>query len=194
MPDRSELIVGGYFFGSFEDSAIAQKELKNAKYLEERLNAMKPSQMKSVYDKMLDEKVFSTPVGWEYLKYLRGKVIQSGIDENELRPIPLYINFSAQKEDSLDKPSDHIAREHIRPSKRRKNTVKDILRISIIANIFLIILVVLMFLITIKSDNPNILNYKEAIINEYASWEEELNAREEAIKEKEKELEDSGSR
>ena len=51
-----------------------------------------------------------------------------------------------------------------------------------------------MFLITIKSDNPNILNYKEAIINEYASWEEELNAREEAIKEKEKELEDTGSR
>ena len=57
MPDRSDLIVGGYFFGSFEDSAIAQKELKNAKYLEERLNSMRPSQMKSVYDKMLDEKV-----------------------------------------------------------------------------------------------------------------------------------------
>ena len=60
--------------------------------------------------------------------------------------------------------------------------------------VFLIILVILMFVITIKSNNPNILNYKEAIINEYASWEEELNAREEAIKEKEKELEDTGSR
>ncbi|MCR4850917.1 MAG: hypothetical protein K5870_06625 [Lachnospiraceae bacterium] len=194
MPDRSDLIVGGYFFGSFEDSAIAQKELKNAKYLEERLNSMRPSQMKSVYDKMLDEKVFSTPVGWEYLKYLRGRVVQSGIDESEIRPIPLYINFSAQKEDSTDRPGDHIARERIRPSSRRRNTVKDILKISVIANVFLLILVILMFVITIKSDNPNILNYKEAIINEYASWEEELDAREEAIKEKEKELEDTGSR
>ncbi|MCR4787794.1 MAG: hypothetical protein K5888_04335 [Lachnospiraceae bacterium] len=192
MAERSDLIVGGYFFGSFDDAKLAQKELKNAKYLDERTSAMRPSQMKSVYDKMIDEKVFATPVGWEYLKYLRTKVIEAGVDENDLRPIPLYINFGAQKEDLLDKNRDHIAREHIRPSRRKKASIKDFLRISIIANVFLVVLVVLMFLITIKSDNPNILNYKEAIINEYASWEEELNAREADLKEREKALEDIG--
>lgn len=192
MSERSDLIVGGFFFGSFDDAKIAQKELKNAKYLEERLSTMRPSQMKSVYDKMLDEKVFSTPVGWEYLKYLRGRVIESGVDEGELRPIPLYVNFSAQKLDESEKNSDHIAREHIRPSARRKTSLKDALRISIIVNIFLFVLVAVMFLITIKSDNPNILNYKEAIINQYASWEEELSAKEAELKERENALENSG--
>ena len=81
----------------------------------------------------------------------------------------------------------------MRPSQRRRS-IKDVLKISVIANIFLVILVILMFVITIKSDNPNILNYKEAVINEYASWEEELKAWEEELTEREKALEDTGSR
>ena len=193
MAERSDLIVGGFFFGSFDDAKTAQKELKNAKYLDERLSSMRPAQMKAVYDKMLDEKMFTTPVGWEYLKYLRGRIVENGVSEDELRPIPLYVNFSAQKDDILDKNFDHIAREHVRPSQRRRS-IKDVLKISVIANIFLVILVILMFVITIKSDNPNILNYKEAVINEYASWEEELKAWEEELTEREKALEDTGSR
>ena len=45
-----------------------------------------------------------------------------------------------------------------------------------------------MFVITIKSDNPNILNYETALQNRYSAWEQELNDREKAIKEKELEL------
>ena len=45
-----------------------------------------------------------------------------------------------------------------------------------------------MFVITMKSDNPNILNYKKQILNEYASWEQELTERENRVREKEQEL------
>ena len=45
-----------------------------------------------------------------------------------------------------------------------------------------------MFLITLKSDNPNILNYKQVLTNQYASWEQNLTERENRIREKEQEL------
>lgn len=45
-----------------------------------------------------------------------------------------------------------------------------------------------MFVITLQSDNPNILNYRQAITNEYASWEQELTERENKVREKEQKL------
>ena len=187
--DKKELIVGGYYFGSFEDAKAAEKEIKNAGYLNERISTMAPSQMKAVYDKMLDEKVFQTPVGWEFLKYLKGRLIDAGVSEDEIRPIPLYCNFNAQIKDRKEKENnDHIARERVIPSRKAAKTFKDMFRVSLIVNIVLVILVILMFFITIKSDNANILNYREAITNEYATWEQELTERENALREKENNL------
>ena len=54
--------------------------------------------------------------------------------------------------------------------------------------ILLAVLVAGMFLITLKSDNPNILNYKQVLTNQYASWEQNLTERENRIREKEQEL------
>ena len=42
------------------------------------------------------------------------------------------------------------------------------------------------------SDNPNIINYRNAIVNEYASWEQELTEREKAVRRKEAELGNNG--
>lgn len=61
-------------------------------------------------------------------------------------------------------------------------------QISVCLNILLAVLVAAMFMITLKSDNPNILNYKNAVINEYASWDQELREREKTVREKEKAL------
>ena len=39
-----------------------------------------------------------------------------------------------------------------------------------------------------SGNNANILNYRNAIVDEYASWEQELTEREKAVREKEQEL------
>ena len=49
-------------------------------------------------------------------------------------------------------------------------------------------LVIGMFIITFTGDNPNIINYKNALENQYSEWEQELDEREDAIREKEAEL------
>ena len=59
---------------------------------------------------------------------------------------------------------------------------------SLLINVILVILVIGMFVISWKSDVPNIVNYRTAVINEYSEWEQQLQEREQAIREAEKKL------
>jgi hypothetical protein len=45
-----------------------------------------------------------------------------------------------------------------------------------------------MFSIALNANQPNILNYEKVLTNNYASWEQELTEREQAVKEKERQL------
>lgn len=190
MANKDDLIVGGYFFGSYEDAKQAHKEMKNAQYLNERAGTLNGKQLKALYDKMLDEKVFSTPVGWEYLKYLRNCMEESGIDMNGVRPIPLYIKFSEEKD---DRDYSHIAKMYVKPAKGEITRLKERNRLSTILNVIFVILIIAMFVITMNSSSPNIINYKTAITNQYSAWEQELNEREQALKEREAKVENSDS-
>lgn len=186
MSNRDDLQVGGYFFGSYEDATLAKREMKNAQYLNERVDSMNGKQILAIYDKMLDEKMFKTPVGWEYLKYLKDRLQEEGVSEDLIRPIPLYATFATSSKD--DNEYSHIAKMHVKNKKAMIPKLKGKLRTSVWINIILVILVIIMFIITLDSSNPNILNYKEAVLNEYASWEQELTQRENAVKEKENAL------
>jgi len=182
--DKAEYYVAGYRFGTLEDAKQAQLEQKKAAYFEDRLSKNNEQNMLAVYDKILDEKIFVTPVGWDFLKKLQEELRLLGIEEERIRPIPMYVTFFHGEEGKADTP----VRDRIKPAKRR-NTEKNKLRLSIMINGLLFILVLAMFYITLNGSNPNILNYKKAILNEYASWEQELTERENAVREKEKELE-----
>ena len=192
MADKDDLIVDGFFFGSFDDAKQANKEIKNANYLNERVVTMNTRQKKALYDKILDDKVFSTPVGWEYLRYLRNSLIEEGITEEELRPIPLYLTFTSSSSDN--NKMEHIAKMYVKPNKKDLlNKTKYNLRISVFINILLIVIVIAMFIITMNSSSPNIINYKTTILNQYSEWEQNLQKKEKELNEKEKALEEKES-
>ena len=182
MAEKDNLLVNGYRFGSFKDAQIAEEEIKKARYFENRLTGKSGRNRLAVYDQLLDKKVFQTPVGWEYLKYMQDELEGLGISEEEIRPIPMYMTFAHEEVTEEERP----VRQRIRPS--RKNKTENKYRISLLVNVFLAVLVIAMFVITLKSDNPNILNYKQAVLNQYATWDQELNEREKIVREKEKML------
>lgn len=62
------------------------------------------------------------------------------------------------------------------------------LHLSVIMNIVMLVAIIAMFVITLNSDQPNILNYERNLQNKYASWEQELTRREQTVREKEREL------
>ena len=180
MSEQKDYCVGGYRFASLEDAKEAQVEKIKADYFTTKLQGKNKESMLAVYDKVLDEKIFETPIGWEYLKSLQRQLQRSGAQEEQIRPIPLYLTFTHKESEETEKP----VRVRVNPS-QQVSVEKRRLQTSVIVNILLIILVLAMFAITLNSKNPNILNYRKQILNEYASWEQELTERERAVKEKE---------
>lgn len=185
MEDNNRFTVNGYRFGTAQDAEKARMELKQIDYFEQRLEGRALQSVLSIYDKILDEKMFVTPVGWEYLCRLQIKLKESGVPEEFIRPIPMYVTFNHETADEGGMP----VRQRIRPSRKMSADQKRA-RTSIIINIFLAVLVMAMFLIALHSDHPNILNYKKVILNQYSSWEQELTEREREVKEKEAALMD----
>lgn len=175
-------IVGGYEFLNENDAQKASMDLSKIKLLEARVNASKPVDIKAVYEKAIENKIFKSPIGWQYLVKLRDKLLESGYSEADLIPIPLDVVFTR-----------HSAFENLAVKQRIKPEAKksggDFGKIfSIILNIVLIILVGVMFYIASNSESDNIINYKRNITNRYSSWDEELKTREKAVREAEKRL------
>lgn len=184
MDTKQNLSVGGYVFYTERDAALAEAELKKIDYVEARVDYNNPESILKIYTKMVDERIFKTPIGLQYLNKIREYLLQSPeIDPEDVTEIRLYTNFGSGVRDKGEQVQNRIKR-----IEKNRDEVKDKLTVSIILNVLLVGAIVVMFLITLKSDNPNIINYKKAITNQYASWEQELTEREEAIREKEKEL------
>lgn len=181
MAEKTYFYVEGYRFDSLEDAEQAQIEQKKVSYFKSKFEDKGADHILAAYDNILDEKVFVTPVGWEYLKQIQDELIDIGVPTEQIRPIPMFNSFvhSGSKESAV--------RQRVIPAKK-KNGGQEKFIISVIANIVLLVLVVAMFVITLNSKNPNILNYEKEIINKYASWDQELTERENRVREKEAEL------
>jgi hypothetical protein len=104
-----------------------------------------------------------------------------GIPAEKIKPIPLYETFSNKTENNISIRRSIAARKPKVEYKGRFIT-------SLLINFVLVGLIAAMFVVSWKSDVPNIVNYRTAILNEYSEWEQELTEREKAVREAEKNL------
>lgn len=183
MAEKNEYYVEGYRFQTMEDADRARLEQKQTAYFEGKLKGRDAANILAVYDKILDEKVFVTPVGWNYVISLQEKLRLLGIREEKIRPLPVYITFQ-HEESALDRSP---VRDRIKVS-RKKGSQERKLFFSTLVNVFLVFLVLAMFVITLRGSTPNVINYKIALTNQYAAWEQELTQREKAVKKQEQKL------
>lgn len=179
---RSKLIAGGFEFMSEDDAQKGAMDLSKINVIETRYKNIGPREMKAVYEKAIENKIFKTPIGWGYLMELRSKMIRSGISEDDLIPIPL--NLSMTRHSALENLS---VKQRIKPERPKKNL--EFVRVfPIVLDIILAILVIVMFIIVYTSDSDNIVNYRRNITNRYSSWEQDLTEREKKVREAEKKL------
>lgn len=182
MERKTEWEVGGFQFGSEKDAGLAKLEQDKIRYMEKRMHYDHPETVLTIYNKAVENRVFQTPVGFQYLQKIHDFLTEEGMGD-QAKSIPLYQLYSYNPYEEL----------RVRMPKRRIQQsqylqLRSRLRRSVILNIFLFVLVAAMFIITLTADQPNILNYKKALLNEYASWEQELTEREAAVREKEQAL------
>lgn len=151
MEAPNSIFVNGYRFGTEEDAELARMEQKKVTYFSEKLAGRNAESVLAVYDKILDEKVFSTPIGWEYLRELQQELEQLGVSSDVIRPVPMYVTFAHKEEEK----ENRVVKQRIRPSQRNNMKLQAQIRISIGVNVLLAILVIAMFAIAFNGDNPN---------------------------------------
>ena len=178
---QTDKVVSGFAFYSEKDAKLAEQERQKIAYLDKRIDHTDLESVLAIYKKALDDRVFRTPVGLEYLRELQGELkAEQEILGEEIPPIPLWTNFADIRKKTAP------ARRRIQPvPEDHRNTP---LRLSLIMNIVMVIAIIVMFVITLNSDQPNVLNYERNLQDKYANWEQELTQREQTVREKEREV------
>ena len=176
-----DLIVGGYRFATIADAETARMEEKKIENLEKHLDYRQPQNVLLVYNRALDNKVFLTPVGFAYLQKMQKEMVKWGVPADKIRPVPLYGTFSNKTENNSSIRKSFDARHPKIEYKGRFIT-------SLLINVILVLLVAAMVAMSWRSDVPNIINYRRAVVDEYSQWEQELTERENALRKAKREL------
>ena len=157
--------VNGFIFGSAQDTELAKQELNSARYIEKKIENKSPMTVLAIYKAAIEKKMFRTPVGYAYLHDIQKRLMASGVSQESMGAIPLYQIYSNLHEEKA--PRVVKVKKKADPLKRRN----------------------IMFAISVSGDSPTVLNYRRTIENEYSAWKQQLDERENAIREKERELE-----
>lgn len=178
---EEEFTVNGFLFGSKEDVEVAKQELSAIEYINHKIANRSGETILSVYQAALEKRMFCTPIGYSYLHKLQKRIEHAGINKTQIPAVRLYQVYNNNYKDEI-KPVRVVKR------KKKKEKTKQYLQNSIIANVILVILVLALFFISLTGNNPTIINYRNKVENEYSAWEQELDEREQAVREKEKSL------
>ena len=178
---KDQYTVNGFLFGDKADVEIANQELSAIQFIEKKITGQSAETVLAVYQAALEKKMFRTPVGYSYLRDLQKRMLKGGVDKERIPPISLY-----QVYNDAYKVQERPRR--ITQTKKETNPDRRLMRNSIWANIIMFFIILVLFIITLTGENANVLNYRNVITNEYSSWEEELKNREQAVREKEREL------
>lgn len=174
------LIVAGYAFANEEDARLAREELKKVHFFDTKMDYSNTENVLMLFQKILEERVFRTQIGMDYLHRLQNLLVERGVESERIPVIPINAVYRPQMNKQNRPQTPKRVEMH---EKQREHTL---LLSSLIVNAAMVILVILLFAITLKSDNPNILNYEKALVNKYASWEQDLSERENKIREAER--------
>ncbi len=166
--------IGGFSFNTEEAAQKAQKELEGIAYIKENTKMDNPDVVLKLYQKLIMDNLFETPVGFVFLKEL----------QDYLKTIP-YIKSEDVYPISVETIKTTSKKSNKQSEKQKTNTqnYKKPFGVALFFAIVFAIIIGLMFAINIVSqNNTNILNYENEIIDKYEAWEQELEQREQEIK------------
>lgn len=174
--------IAGYVFQSEEAYRIAKQESESIIYIKSHTNLQDMKQVLKLYNKAVEGNMFQTVIGYEFLHQLYAILVKNKVMEPQyLRPIA--VRFQPQRE---------VLPEDVQAANKRGEQYRYLYenalvqrRNSRIVTTFLAGLILAMIVMVYF----NYRTYDEnAILDKYASWEQKLEEREQAVREKEKAL------
>ena len=186
MSEKKKVKINGFVFTDEAEAEQAKKEAHGIHYVEERADMHHPETVLEIYNKMVKQELFETAVGFTYLKELQEYLIQNpSINNSDILPISVL-------EESLRKKLSISAKNRASEKKASKKTdgYRKKYEITLFISVILAVSVIGMFIVASTSDSPTIINYENKLIDKYAAWEQELDEREAALKEREQTVEE----
>ena len=182
--------VDGFIFEDEETAKLARKEEEGIRFIKERTALDNPEVALKLYKKLLQQQIFVTPVGIRFLTELQYIALSSTyIPRDEIPPIPVAAPEATKKEESAT-PVERVVQKPVEAVKNVGKKVYtrvggDYKKPFYVATFFAIVFgisVLGMFAINaISGNNINIINYREQLLDEYSSWEQELKIEEERL-------------
>lgn len=182
--------LSGFSFSDEETAKQAEKEAEAVKYVKGSVDMDNPDMVFEMYNGLLEQGIFKTPVGYAYLKELQDYLVTIPyIMNHHIKPIPVMGKAEPPKIKAEKQPKK-AAEKTEKPKQVKQITAVNVdykkrFKTAFSVCVVLVIMVIAMFAITLTSGNTTILNYENKIIDKYESWEQELNEREAALEEKE---------
>lgn len=175
--EQETLIVDGFVFSSYKEAQIALKEKKNIEVIKENTSFGEADTCLELYSKLIERDMFKTMVGYHFLYELRQRLItEFGYEEESLETITLPKKMDYDKANKISVLESKLERMIV---------VQKRLKIVIAALAFM---VVAMFVIAAVNPNAQYINIEHKVSDKYSAWQEELEQREQAVKDKEAEL------
>lgn len=176
---NEELCVEGFCFENEETAKQAQKEYTYIEKMQDKVSKLRPDDLKEFYHKMIEKQIFSTQIGYTYLYEIRSTLVdQLGFADAEIDSItisqPEHISKDAQ---TIQEHAD----SEIAALKRSKN-------LFVAATVVLAAVIAGIFIMLATNQNIGYVNTENKILDKYSQWAEELDAREQALDEREEEL------
>lgn len=183
MQNVEETIEGYYF----EDEAVAKQAMKEYMYIEkmkDRVSALRPEDLKEFYHKLIDKHIFSTQVGYTYLYEIRCTLVE-------------VLNIDPEELDEIVIPAAEVADNDSGDMSEKDNEIFNLRRTKrlLTASVAILLFVIAGFFVIIATNEDiGYINTENKILNKYAKWQEELDAREQALEEREAALSEGASR
>ena len=122
--------AGGFVFRTKKEAELAQREIEGTKYLRQKLDMENPNAVFSIYQNLIEQDLFETPVGYCFLKELRDYLLMiPAISNEEVLAFPSGIRRQRKKRKSRRKSrkkknSGKSGKEKKKRQKIRKNKKK----------------------------------------------------------------------
>ena len=184
-------IVEGFVFENEEEYQLALKDAELFDILWNKIKKSDRNVATELYDTLLTSDKIKTVVGMYNVKMLQNYLIQNGyVSESEINPIVGFVGRKVSTTDAMKSYEYSNRMKYMVNQKVNDKLEKYKATVATLKVVVLILAVVIavMFVVQANGGTANYASAKEAVIDEYSEWEQDLNDREKEVKEKEEEL------
>ena len=116
--------AGGFVFRTKKEAELAQREIEGTKYLRQKLDMENPNAVFSIYQNLIEQDLFETPVGYCFLKELRDYLLMiPAISNEEVLAIP--IRYPQTEEEEKKQKKEQKKEEQRKERQKEKEKAKN---------------------------------------------------------------------